>query len=217
MARRIYIGTGAARKVKTAYIGSGNVARKIVKGYVGVGNQAKQFWPIQYVWNRYEVDSITKYRDGLASRTSDLYDQITGGAWPYRPVLFNSYIFNTATGEYTGSGGYWTPDYESKSVSGYLIQPNYKRGHVTHIQFDQMWSSTGSTTYYLHIRDINSIRLNIKKIYKVHTLAKLNRKIVLLIQIMESLDHIGMCIREKDKILCSDFEIGDFIWLREFI
>ena len=149
MARRIYIGTGTARKVKAAYIGSGNVARKIVKGYVGVGNQAKQFWPIQYVWNRYEVDSITKYRDGLASYTSDLYDQITGGAWPYRPVLFNSYIFNTATGEYTGSGGYWTPDYESKSVSGYLIQPNYRRGHVTHIQFDQMWSSTGSTTYYL--------------------------------------------------------------------
>ena len=61
MARRIYIGTGTARKVKTVYIGSGNAARKIVKGYVGVGNQAKQFWPLQHVWNRYSIKTTTKY------------------------------------------------------------------------------------------------------------------------------------------------------------
>ena len=98
MARRIYIGTGTARKVKAAYIGSGNVARKIVKGYVGVSNQAKQFWPIQYVWNRYSIKTTTKYS---YTRTEILHNMNAIIGLTTNSYGARAFEFDDATGLFT--------------------------------------------------------------------------------------------------------------------
>lgn len=136
MARRIYIGTGTARKVKTAYIGSGNVARKIVKGYVGVSNQAKQFWPnLQYIWNRYSIKTSTIYSytrtqilrnmNALIGITSSSYgarhfefDEITG--------LFT--LSNSISIDYQDRGTWYGTDYTYNSETKILSKFECENG-----------------------------------------------------------------------------------------
>lgn len=144
MAKRIYIGTGTARNVNSLYIGVNGSAIRVSAAYIGSGSTAHKFWPISYKWNRYTVESVTKYREGLSESRTDLYSRSSTGGFPYKPPLYNSYAFNELTGEYTGTGGSFTPNNTTQSVSGYLLQSNYTKGHVVYIESRS--SSTPSGT-----------------------------------------------------------------------
>ena len=127
MARRIYIGTGTARKVKAAYIGSGNVARKIVKGYVGVSNQAKQFWPIQYVWNRYSIKTSTiySYTRTTVLRNMNALIGITSSSYGARNFEFNEItglftLSNSISIDYQDYGTWYGTDYTYNSETDIL-------------------------------------------------------------------------------------------------
>ena len=144
MSRKIYIGTDVSKKIKALYVGSGDIAHKIKSAYIGVNDVAHKFWPISYKWNRYTVESVTKYREGLSESRTDLYSRSSTGGFPYMPPLYNSYTFNELTGEYTGTGGSFTPNNTTQSVSGYLLQSNYTKGYVVYIESRS--SSTPSGT-----------------------------------------------------------------------
>ena len=180
MARRIYIGTGTARKVKTAYIGSGNVARKIVKGYVGVGNQAKQFWPIQYVWNRYRISTVIRYTE---NQTGILYTVPNYTAIYGSHSAGDSYTFNSSNGTFLiNNVQEWdmsygprlvvyagTVDYSSRAVNSfdassgrlytviYPIEINLdNRGHVSLYQINtSQQSSQVQGSYIDQVRSEN--------------------------------------------------------------
>ena len=128
MARRIYIGTGTARKVKTAYIGSGNVARKIVKGYVGIGNTAKRFWPnLQYIWNRYSIKTSTIYsytRTTVHSNMNALIG-ITSSSYGARSFEFDETtglftISNSTSIDYQDKGTWYGTDYTYNSEAQWV-------------------------------------------------------------------------------------------------
>lgn len=56
MARKIYIGSSNARRIKNLYIGASNVSRRIKAAYIGVNGQARKFWPEPvHVWNYYTI------------------------------------------------------------------------------------------------------------------------------------------------------------------
>ena len=143
MARRIYLGNGSARNVKSLYIGVNGSARRIKAAYIGSGNTARKFWPHGYVWNRYEIDSVTKYRESISQSRTELYSRSTTGGSPYMPPLYNSYTFNESTGTYSGAGGSFTPSRATQSISGYLLQSNYPNGHVVYIEYRSSSTPSG--------------------------------------------------------------------------
>lgn len=93
MAKRIYLGNGSARNVKSLYIGVNGAARRIKAGYIGNANIARKFWPKGYIWNYYTVSNV--YRD--VGWYGGYYSIHLYGTFQ----LASAYTFNRNTGMYT--------------------------------------------------------------------------------------------------------------------
>ena len=64
MPKGIYWGGGTSRKVKRVYLGIDGVSHNVKKGYIGdETGKARLFYSNTYVWNKYEVQQKTYYKE----------------------------------------------------------------------------------------------------------------------------------------------------------
>ena len=91
MAKRIYIGTGTARNVRSLYIGVNGSARRIKAGYMGNANAARKFWPKGYMWNYY---SIQYQYNEIHGESSKYNHSAAYGTWQYT----TSWYIDNSTG-----------------------------------------------------------------------------------------------------------------------
>lgn len=149
MAKRIYLGNGSARNVKSLYIGVNGAARRIKAGYIGSSNIARRFWPKGYIWNYYTVSNV--YRDMGWHR--GFYSMYYMGTYQ----LASAYTFNANTGMYTiNASSIKTYHYE------YEIDDDYKYGYQLYFTdaddthqnpyFNEIECSAGTFSFIYGIR-----------------------------------------------------------------
>ena len=164
MSRKVYISTGASRKTVQMYLGVDNVARKIKCAYVGVSGSSKKFWPIHYKWARYNVSTETRYTESRGS-TVQFYTATIWGGFPYMPLAYSSYSFNSTTGQFSFSGN--VPIRYNDGTAMYNLYCSYNGNHhLSRVECNTSWSSTGQTsrkvTYYGEAMNANPYNITVQ-------------------------------------------------------
>lgn len=107
MAKCIYIGDAASRKVKNLYIGINNESRKIKTAYVGVNNSSRIFYNFGYVWKKYKTvytDEVITRGENASSREYFITSVDTNKYKTLTAVNSEKLYFDEASGKFVPTG-----------------------------------------------------------------------------------------------------------------
>lgn len=177
MGKKVYIGTGTARRVKRIYWGVGNIARKVKKGYIGVNGKARQFFQ-----SGFDAGWVRVYGGSNTSEHTPVYQYYDKNFTLIKETKLSVKTTKSGMLQYPRHAGVsgalfvrsWVPNYftsplsEIDPLTGAIVQAgnpglgmdSYMAGDGVNIIWDQYTNNISRTWYKISTKTLASIASN---------------------------------------------------------